>query len=65
MCLPKAMEQKAQIIWDTLHSAGFPMPADAVFSDFCTADNELAVSKALTDAATVQSVQAADGSATG
>jgi len=41
------------------------MSKDIAISNFCTADNELAVIEALTDAAIVYSVQAGDDSAAG
>ena len=39
-----------------LFSAGFCIPADVTFNDFCTADSKLSVNETVNDAAIVQSV---------
>jgi len=53
---PQAAELDTQNIWDNLLSAGFSIPADVTFSDFCTADSTVTVNETLSDVAIIQAV---------
>lgn len=53
---PIHFQSDTREIWDSLRSAGFSIPPEIAFEDYCDADNNLAVSGKMTEADVIESV---------